>query len=74
MPTYEFYCEKCGKEREIFLKKIIEDNHEEICECGYTMVKELFAPIGFTHVDKGTLCFGKVDNYSKKLRNEKKDS
>jgi putative FmdB family regulatory protein len=41
MPLYDFYCEKCGNEEEILLKKYITNEHKQICKCGNEMKKDI---------------------------------
>jgi len=37
MPIYEFFCSKCGAEKEEFFKKPIKKGEEPICDCGEKM-------------------------------------
>ena len=43
MPAYEFYCPKCGKEKELFLK-INERDDPHYCECREYLVRRVAAP------------------------------
>lgn len=78
MPTYVFYCDKCLKEKEFYLKHIIKDEEKkQKCDCGNDMTQEIFSPM-FKHCDKGVYIQDrgfnpdKLEyNFNKKKRHEK---
>ncbi len=43
MPTYEYWCEKCGEKMEFFSHYFKSNDHEEVCpKCGTKMYQKFW--------------------------------